>query len=130
MLDIDHFKLINDNFGHQAGDKALQAVSSVCRTCLRKEDGVGRIGGEEFAFILPDTNLAGAEEVAEKLRQRIERLAIHHQDQAIDIRTSIGCATLDGSEASHESLLSHADQALYQAKAMGRNRIHAYQNEF
>lgn len=123
MLDIDHFKRINDQHGHQAGDVVLQQVASAFTESLRQEDRVGRVGGEEFAFFLPEITAEGAAEVAERIRQRIA--ALDFQEIGLDggVRCSIGYTLLEGDEPTHEALLSRADRALYAAKAAGRNRI-------
>lgn len=123
MLDIDHFKQINDRLGHHTGDVVLQQVASAFTDTLRQEDGVGRIGGEEFAFFLPETTAEGAAEVAERIRQRVAALDFRDLGLQEGVRCSIGYTLLEGDEPTHEALLSRADHALYAAKAGGRNRI-------
>ena len=128
MLDLDFFKIINDSFGHAYGDKVLRHTVETCLSLLRQNDVVGRIGGEEFALLLPETGEEGALEVAERLRARISeiRIPIHEQDQlsaAPAFSCSIGVALYSHNDSSHEAFLSRADAALYQAKARGRNRV-------
>ena len=128
MLDIDHFKLFNDCHGHHAGDVVLHQIAQTCQAALRAEDIVCRLGGEEFAFLLPETDATGAREVAEKIRLAVAALSIVYSQGegptvVLQPRCSVGVATLIGCERNHEELLSRADQALYQAKAAGRNQV-------
>lgn len=123
MLDLDHFKLLNDTFGHQGGDMVLIETAKTIDKLLRMGDLFGRYGGEEFAVILPNTDLEGAEEVAERIRQAIAKSAINHQDRRISVTASIGVAVIDSDDSRYEDLISNADTALYQAKATGRNRV-------
>ncbi|WP_085298947.1 GGDEF domain-containing protein [Cognaticolwellia mytili] len=123
MLDLDHFKLLNDTFGHQGGDLVLVETAKAVTKLLRMGDLFGRYGGEEFAVILPNTNLAGAEEVAERIRQSIAKNTIRYQDRTISVTASIGVATIDSIDTRYEDLISNADIALYEAKAKGRNRV-------
>ncbi|MDO9244417.1 MAG: sensor domain-containing diguanylate cyclase, partial [Rhodocyclaceae bacterium] len=124
MLDIDNFKAINDIHGHRAGDAALQMLAAHCRDALREIDIIGRIGGEEFAIILPETDGAGASLVAERLRESIARQTLTTEKGAtLGMTVSIGIATLAGGGAARlDDLLSQADTALYEAKRAGRNR--------
>ncbi|MGU3665106.1 diguanylate cyclase [Methylobacterium sp. A49B] len=122
MLDLDHFKSVNDGHGHAVGDRVLSAVAGVCRDELRKSDAFGRLGGEEFAILLPHTGLASAMQVAEKLRGAIARLDIPTPLRPIRITASFGVAALNGSVADPDMLLQNADAALYSAKDDGRNR--------
>lgn len=123
MLDIDHFKQVNDRHGHAAGDEVIKAVASVLHDQLRDQDLVGRLGGEEFAMLLVSCDGEHAAEVAERLRQRVATLTIRHENAAIPVTISIGVAATQESESRIESALSRADQALYAAKAQGRNRV-------
>ncbi|WP_342117340.1 GGDEF domain-containing protein [Pseudoduganella sp. OTU4001] len=123
LLDIDHFKEINDNFGHPAGDKVIAAVANACRTSGRGSDLAGRIGGEEFAVLLPETNAIAAQLAAERLRRKIADLDLAAHGITRAITASIGVAVLQGSETALEALLARADQALYLAKQTGRNRV-------
>lgn len=121
MLDLDHFKHVNDEWGHASGDLVLVATASVLRDELRGADLGARFGGEEFLAILPATGPAQAMEAAERIRTRIERLTIEVPGGTVSITTSIGIATLEAGE-SITSLLARTDAALYAAKAGGRNR--------
>lgn len=123
MLDVDHFKYINDNFGHQAGDNVLMALSSVLHTRLRHSDLAARIGGEEFVILLPESNLAAAGSQAERLRCLIAELAVPCGLEMLRITVSIGVAELQRSDASIDVMLTRADRALYQAKREGRDRV-------
>lgn len=128
MLDIDHFKRVNDTYGHQAGDVTLSSVSSLLKSSLRDLDVVARYGGEEFLIICTNTNIHGAALVAERTRKLIESHSIEITDgsdvkQTIRITISIGVAELNASINNKENLVKAADQALYQAKENGRNRI-------
>lgn len=127
-IDIDHFKMINDGYGHASGDEALRALSSCCLGVLRVDDMFARVGGEEFAILLPDTDQAVALEVAERLRMAVEQLIVPLANsadagQTLRMTISVGVATnLAGSE-SVDMLMSRSDQALYRAKHEGRNRV-------
>ena len=124
MLDIDHFKKVNDTRGHACGDAALHGLASTLEHNLRRHDLIGRLGGEEFAVFLPDTALGQAMQLAERLRMQvaITAMAAPGEPEPIRITISIGLAMLSGQE-SLESLLARADDALYQAKREGRNRV-------
>lgn len=121
MIDIDHFKRLNDQFGHAAGDSVLKALVATMGYRLRKLDLVFRIGGEEFVVLLPDTREAEARAVAEELRAAVERARLHPRAQ---VTVSIGVAGLHADETP-EAWLKQADQALYAAKHAGRNRVAA-----
>ncbi|WP_109151487.1 diguanylate cyclase [Azospirillum sp. TSO5] len=128
MLDIDRFKAINDTHGHAVGDHALVRMAEVCRDELRDTDHIGRLGGEEFAIILPETPLASATEVAERLRQRLALAEVpivpgDHRHGCLRMTVSIGVALCGDEDSSIERALGRADRALYEAKAAGRNRI-------
>jgi diguanylate cyclase (GGDEF)-like protein len=124
MLDLDHFKAVNDTHGHPVGDLTLQQLVHVCRETLREEDVVGRLGGEEFAVLLPETGDTRAGEVAERLRLAIERAAVPlPQGAALHVTVSIGVAILEPDDVGIDMVLGRADRALYQAKNTGRNRI-------
>lgn len=127
MLDLDRFKTINDTYGHLVGDQVLQRFAEICRTALREMDLAARLGGEEFAVLLPGSTLPAAVEVAERLRQAalVERMPLA-QGQALQFSVSIGVASLSGQESDIDTLLNHADHALYEAKAQGRNRVCAW----
>lgn len=124
MLDIDHFKKINDTHGHKAGDLVLQKLSTVCQQTLRTVDIVGRIGGEEFAVLLPETDAGQAAEVGERLRENIANSnVILDAGLPLQFTVSIGIATLKDNSINLDMLLNLADQALYDAKNSGRNRV-------
>ncbi|MEN9429537.1 MAG: hypothetical protein RJA86_396, partial [Pseudomonadota bacterium] len=124
MCDIDFFKHINDTFGHAVGDQVLQQVADIIRSTLRDTDIAGRIGGEEFAIMLVQTNLNNAQEVAERLRQKIEESHIHLEDgQLVPLTISIGVSIPVYPLETLATLLQHADQGLYQAKRSGRNKV-------
>ena len=122
VLDLDHFKSINDQHGHPLGDRVLAETASACHEALRKSDAFGRIGGEEFAVLMPHTGLASSMTVAEKLRLAIARLRVPTASGTIRVTASFGVAAFDGSTADADVLLQRADAALYVAKNEGRNR--------
>jgi diguanylate cyclase (GGDEF)-like protein len=122
LIDIDHFKQINDGWGHQAGDRVLVAVANCISEALRSLDRVGRNGGEEFLVLLPDTLLAEAVEVAERVRQQVAALQVAELPAEYPVRVSIGCAQLREGESLSE-LIHRADEAMYSAKQGGRNRV-------
>ena len=121
MLDIDHFKEVNDNYGHKIGDQALQNFSRCLSKNLRHEDILTRYGGEEFVILLPQTNIAQARRLAERMRQAIKNMRIKSQPELI-ISTSIGISAMHLDESIHRTI-ERADQALLQAKESGRNRV-------
>ena len=121
-FDVDHFKTVNDTYGHAAGDKALQSLAAVCNASLRSVDLFARLGGEEFVVLLPETDRLGAMEVAEKLRNTIAVTPIVCDNQQFNITASFGVTVFDQEVASVHTLLNRADEALYQAKNAGRNR--------
>ncbi|MDO8925299.1 MAG: GGDEF domain-containing protein [Sideroxyarcus sp.] len=123
FMDIDHFKLINDRYGHEVGDIVLKEFASCLTRNIRETDLLGRIGGEEFLLLLPDTDMAGAKLLAEKLRQKIEELMPLIGETRIPITTSIGIAVSQTKQDSIARLKQEADQAMYQAKANGRNCV-------
>jgi diguanylate cyclase (GGDEF)-like protein len=120
LLDLDHFKLVNDVHGHERGDKTLAAVGQILAANVRTSDFAARYGGEEFLLLLPDTDRGGAVEVAEKLRQTIERAEIR---EVGGLTASFGIATMPDDAVEPETLIRRADRALYAAKSHGRNRI-------
>jgi diguanylate cyclase (GGDEF)-like protein len=127
MLDIDHFKAVNDRYGHQVGDRLLLAVASALRERIRKVDVLGRVGGEEFAVVLYNTTLSQGLQVAEDLRSQVATVQVpgsgHTPSTLIGCTASLGVAVLAGTQEPFGRALSRADQALYQAKAEGRNRV-------
>jgi diguanylate cyclase (GGDEF)-like protein len=120
LCDLDHFKRLNDTFGHPMGDQALIAFSRVTEATLRSSDVFARIGGEEFACLLADSDEAGAFEVAERIRQAFAQLDLLTPGF---LSVSIGIVTTDAAGYDLSHLLSQADQRLYQAKSRGRNRV-------
>jgi diguanylate cyclase (GGDEF)-like protein len=134
FLDLDGFKNVNDNHGHLAGSKALVEAAAIIRACARETDVVARFGGDEFALILPDTGVDGAQSVARRIRDRIRSATFLTSDGlAVRLTASIGVATLPDAAGSAEELLQAADKAMYRVKAAGKDGIHialaAYQEE-
>ncbi len=122
LLDIDHFKRINDEYGHNAGDKALQIVAQMMSRNIRKTDFLFRIGGEEFVLILPKTSLQGAAPLVEKIRKSVGETNFHFKQQKVNISLSAGLSCMRENDTT-ESLYERADKALYQAKNSGRDRL-------
>ncbi len=124
MLDIDHFKKINDQFGHLAGDNVLKECSSLIKNkMIRQKDVLGRYGGEEFALVLRETPLQIAVDVAERIRSAVEKNNFAFEEKPIPVTISIGVAAYDSTSTSPEDLIQLADKALYDAKNQGRNRV-------
>ena len=129
MLDIDHFKRVNDTWGHDAGDEVLKHLVTVLQGNLRRIDTLGRLGGEEFAVLLPATTLAGAAELAERLRLAVQEspavIAAQGGRPATEVAftISVGVAALDPRQPRTEQVLKHADVAMYEAKSTGRNKV-------
>ncbi len=122
VWDIDHFKSINDRFGHQTGDSVLQCVAKIITQRLRRSDFTARIGGEEFVSLLPDCDTTDAVQLAEQLREEIFQCDHETELGLVQVTLSCGIAKLDPS-ASDDTLFARADAALYRAKASGRNRV-------
>ncbi|WP_420404095.1 PleD family two-component system response regulator [Nisaea sp.] len=131
MLDIDHFKAVNDTHGHLVGDRVLKAVAGALTNSLRSVDMVARIGGEEFVVVMPDTSEEFAEAVAERLRKRVADtvVAVESTDGPISVKISIGLTMRRDEDLAVEDLIRRADKALYGAKAAGRNRVVADTSE-
>jgi diguanylate cyclase (GGDEF)-like protein len=130
IMDLDHFKLVNDRHGHPVGDVALRQVSEVLRSRLRRTDIVGRLGGEEFGAVLPGANRREVGIVAEKIRRAVEELPPLRGGMTAEttqVTLSLGGMSLDADTADAELLVSYADQALYQAKRKGRNQVCLWQ---
>lgn len=123
LLDLDHFKKVNDTYGHDAGDKVLVLVSKVTQHVKRITDVAARIGGEEFALLLPETDRKGAVRLAQRLRQAIEKRQVKTESGIVKVTASIGVATVTNNHKEVEHLLTHADRALYKAKESGRNMV-------
>ena len=121
VWDLDRFKRINDDYGHQAGDRVLQALAEILGNSVRRVDFVARYGGEEFIVIIPNTSIAGAMNLAEKIRRQVEKMRFHHNGRQVDVTISCGLAEARSGD-SVENLFKRADDALYQAKKSGRNR--------
>ncbi|AXQ98362.1 diguanylate cyclase [Pseudoalteromonas piscicida] len=129
MFDIDHFKSINDEYGHSGGDEAIRHISDLLRKTLRETDTAGRYGGEEFAVTLLDTDVKGAITFAERLRSLIENSSIYYDEQQIKITVSLGVAVYEESFEKHEQWIEAADSALYVSKEGGRNRVTVYSED-
>lgn len=123
IFDIDHFKTINDTWGHAAGDLVLACVGEICRTALRDHDVFGRIGGEEFSLMLAGQSLNDAALLAERLRKKFESVRVEFHGEWLSFSVSFGVAERQSREGV-ESLLHRADMGLYAAKHNGRNRVH------
>ncbi len=123
ILDIDHFKRINDEFGHEAGDLALCRVVEVMRRVLRESDLIARLGGEEFVAILPDSDESSASVLAERLREELDSDEFSISGWPLPLRASIGVGSLGPTISDLESLLRETDRAMYAAKRGGRNRV-------
>lgn len=123
LCDIDHFKKVNDTYGHPFGDEVLKGVAKVLKNAGRATDLAARYGGEEFALVLEDSNAKGARQMAERVRQEVERLSFRHKGEEVRVTMSLGVAVLPQHGEEKAELISRADQALYQAKQQGRNRV-------
>jgi diguanylate cyclase (GGDEF)-like protein len=126
MVDIDYFKKINDTYGHEAGDKAIICLATTCARFIRKIDFIGRIGGEEFAILLPRANKEPAIEIMQRLRIKLAEQRVPALDKNINFTVSMGIATLRPTTKDLAELLRNADAALYKAKREGRNRVEAW----
>ncbi len=123
MMDIDRFKIVNDDFGHAAGDAVLKNLVNACREMLREQDILGRLGGEEFGIILPEISINTAYSIAERLRLQLMKLETVSEDKVIRFTVSIGLGKCEKDTPTLEDALSQADRALYKAKQEGRNRV-------
>ena len=127
MFDVDYFKRINDNYGHDVGDRVLQLIAEITRKEMRSSDVLARFGGEEFIALLEDTQLQDCLMIAERIRCSIQKQVMYiNSDQKIQFTISIGIAELESPQQELEDLIKHADIALYEAKKAGRNRIRVY----
>lgn len=129
LLDLDHFKFVNDTYGHQAGDLALKEVVKAITTELREHDILGRFGGEEFTALLPETDFASAGIVAERIRKTVEATLIVEGQKSFSMTTSIGLATLNPVKDDFHELFRRADLGLYKAKQTGRNQVVAVKDQ-
>ena len=123
LIDLDLFKQVNDRFGHQAGDETLKQFSQLVLRHKRETDSFGRLGGEEFGLLLPDTPLAAAALLSDRLRRVVQDTPIIFKDTQLSITVSVGIAEVHGDDNDFDMLLSRADRLLYQAKHNGRNRV-------
>ena len=130
ILDLDHFKKINDEYGHPVGDVVLKEVSKAIENTIRDSDAAARYGGEEFAIVLPETELKGAAILAERLRKAIEQLEIDTNGCRIDVTVSVGvtCYHPSTNKKEKSEILAEADNALYNSKNKGRNMISIHNN--
>ena len=126
FIDLDHFKSINDTYGHAVGDDVLRAVAQTLQSAVRRSDIVGRIGGEEFSVFLPNTHVQGAQQLAEALRLAIESIHIDVDGVRLKITASIGVAAKRYEQETMQVIQQHADQAMYEAKRGGRNRVSTF----
>ncbi|MBA4420932.1 MAG: hypothetical protein C0391_07270 [Anaerolinea sp.] len=130
ILDLDRFKMVNDHFGHIAGDHVLKTVADTCRDSIRKVDILGRFGGEEFVILLPETDVKDAEILANRIREDIAKISLPELTSSYKITASLGVADMGAArDISMEDLLRQADRALYNAKETGRNRVCVYSQE-
>jgi diguanylate cyclase (GGDEF)-like protein len=123
MLDIDHFKKVNDTYGHPAGDEVIKTLAGILKKATRETDIAGRYGGEEFAIILPDTPVANVEFVSERIRRLVEKCTVVYDEIDISFTISIGIAGFKQTYRDSTQWLDTADKALYKAKESGRNRV-------
>jgi diguanylate cyclase (GGDEF)-like protein len=123
MFDIDHFKKVNDSFGHLAGDYVLKHLAQTVKTRIRREDCFARYGGEEFAIVLPEIDGLNAKPFAEKIRQLVEATDFKFENTSMPVTISMGVATLDLESTDAQALIKRADDRLYEAKSSGRNCV-------
>jgi diguanylate cyclase (GGDEF)-like protein len=123
MMDIDHFKRVNDTLGHLAGDHVLRELANVISMHVRQGELFARYGGEEFVLVLPETNREQARQTAERLRQKVEACTFQFADRKIPVTVSLGVASFTGDESDERALLDAADRNMYRAKEGGRNKV-------
>lgn len=123
MLDIDHFKRINDNYGHSTGDDVIQVITKICKSNLRSYDKMARVGGEEFCVLLPNTDKDQAYAVAEKLREAVFNTPVATNDEDVTMTISIGVSEVKNTDTDSNAILKRADKLMYKAKRSGRNRV-------
>lgn len=129
MIDIDHFKAVNDTFGHPAGDEVLRGAASRLRAAIRRKDAIGRYGGEEFLAVLPGVGTEDAAAIGERIRREVSAAPVTFDGHEIPVTCSIGCAaSCSASPEEMGALIAHADRALYQAKSSGRNRVETHRD--
>jgi len=129
MIDVDHFKKINDQYGHPAGDEVLRRIGNVLQTAMRSYDEIGRYGGEEFIAVLPETTLNQAISAAERIRACVEQAEVRHNNLKFNLSISVGAVSSFGKEDTPSGLIERADMALYAAKQAGRNCVCGFPNE-
>ncbi|WP_234985215.1 GGDEF domain-containing protein [Oceanospirillum multiglobuliferum] len=129
MFDIDHFKKVNDTYGHQAGDEVIRVVSNTLLQMQRETDVSGRYGGEEFGIILPDTDAQHAFIMADRLRKQIESMPVTHDGQVIQFTISLGISEFTEDLHEHTEWLERSDQALYESKRNGRNQTNIFKQK-
>ncbi len=127
MLDIDHFKRVNDTYGHQVGDEVIRALATTLRAAIRESDLAGRYGGEEFAIILCETDMAGALQFCERVRANVEAMLVEALGESVRFTISLGVSRFTDDTPSLEMWLKEADAALYYSKETGRNRVTEYE---
>lgn len=127
MFDIDHFKKVNDTYGHQAGDEVIRTLASIVRQTVRETDICGRYGGEEFTILLIDTDADSATNFTERLRKKIAALTVTTNEHEINFTISSGIAQFSTKFTKHTQWIEAADKALYHAKENGRNKTSVYQ---
>jgi diguanylate cyclase (GGDEF)-like protein len=123
ICDIDHFKRVNDNYGHDVGDVVIKGLADVLRHTKRETDIVGRFGGEEFVLVCEETNTEGAELLAERVRSELESTTFHAPEGSLSVTCSVGVATFPAAGTDWEALFKATDEALYVSKRSGRNRV-------
>lgn len=129
LVDIDHFKAINDNYGHASGDAALTGVADIIRSNLRKGELLGRIGGDEFAVLLPDSDKSQAIRIARRIQKHLASESFQFNGEAVSVKASFGVAEFErATDSKIDSLLNRADRAMYSAKQSGRNRVALFRN--
>jgi diguanylate cyclase (GGDEF)-like protein len=128
LIDIDHFKQVNDTFGHAAGDQALITFTKICQRHIREIDVFARFGGDEFVLLLPETNQEQAYEVLERIRLAVTAQPIELDGKPVMLTISSGISSLSVNQESLDAVLSQADQALYRAKEVGRNKVISFQS--
>ena len=129
MFDIDHFKRINDTYGHSAGDDVIRAVADLISQEIRNTDKFARFGGEEFVLLLRETDAVIAADLAERLREKVADLRVPTGGRDITLTVSVGCAVADETGRDVEDFIQRADEALYAAKAAGRNRVRSFRED-
>jgi len=123
VLDVDNFKEVNDTYGHEAGDLVLREIANCCKNTVRYEDTLGRMGGEEFAVLLPEADIRGAFDVLERVREKVGAINFTHNGRAFHVTISIGLTEVEANDNAVNAALDRADQALYKAKRGGRDAV-------